>query len=121
PARLWHALPLFFQLIFGALFIVIEFGALFFFLSRGGVETYFPDDIKTRFSDVWGQDAVLERVKENMLFLDAHESIEARGGDVPGGILLWGAPGTGKGQPVSAGVRAAAGPCGLGALGPGAM
>jgi len=57
---------------------------------------YFPDDIKTRFSDVWGQDHVLERVKENILYLEDPEKIESRGGYVPGGILLWGPPGTGK-------------------------
>ena len=75
---------------------VIQFVAMFWFLSRGGVETYFPDDIKTRFSDVWGQDPVVERVKENMLFLEAPDAIEAKGGYVPGGLLLWGPPGTGK-------------------------
>src|SRR6202035_880463 len=85
-----------FQLLFGVLFIILEFGALFFFLSRGGIEVYFPDDIKTRFTDVWGQDAVLERVRENIIFLEDPESIEAKGGHVPSGILLWGPPGTGK-------------------------
>jgi cell division protease FtsH len=96
PARIFKALPLVFQLLFGVLFIILEFGALFFFLSRGGTDVYFPDDIKTRFTDVWGQDAVLERVKESMLFLDDPAAIESRGGYVPGGILLWGPPGTGK-------------------------
>jgi ATP-dependent Zn protease len=52
--------------------------------------------VRTRFSDVWGQDAVLGRIKENMLFLENPEIIEKRGGHVPGGILLWGPPGTGK-------------------------
>ena len=34
--------------------------AIFWFMSRGGIDTYFPDDIKTRFTDVWGQDHVLD-------------------------------------------------------------
>ncbi len=69
---------------------------IFWFLSRGGVDTIFPDDIETRFTDVWGQDHVLERVKENVVLLENPEAIEARGGHVPGGILLYGPPGTGK-------------------------
>src|SRR4051795_8712483 len=96
PITLFRALPLVFQLMTGVIFIVLEFGAMFWFLSRGGTEVYFPDDIKTRFSDVWGQDNVLARVKENMLFLEDPVSIEERGGYVPGGLLLWGPPGTGK-------------------------
>ena len=45
---------------------------------------------------MWGQDPVLERVKENIVFLENPEAIESKGGYVPGGILLWGPPGTGK-------------------------
>jgi ATP-dependent Zn protease len=96
PSRIVSALPFVFQLMFGALFIIIEFGALFWLLTRGGVDVYYPDDIKTRFSDVWGQDNVLARVRENMVFLEDPEAIERKGGYVPGGILLWGPPGTGK-------------------------
>jgi len=38
----------------------------------------------------------VERVKENIVFLENPESIEEKGGYVPGGLLLWGPPGTGK-------------------------
>ncbi len=88
--------PWFFQLIFVMGIGVMQFVAIFWFMSRGGVETYMPEDIKTRFTDVWGQDKVLEKIRENIIFLDKPEQIEARGGHVPGGILLWGPPGTGK-------------------------
>ena len=96
PTRLWEWLPMIAQLAFGFVFVMVQFIGLFWFLSRGGVDTYMPDEIKTRFSDVWGQDAVVDRVKENMVFLDRPEAIEEKGGYVPGGILLWGPPGTGK-------------------------
>jgi ATP-dependent Zn protease len=96
PLLVLQALPFILQLAFAFFFIVFQFIGLFWFLSRGGVDVYMPDDIKTRFSDVKGQDAVLQRVKENIIFLEDPEAIEERGGYVPGGILLWGPPGTGK-------------------------
>jgi len=96
PAIIWGAMPFVVQIVFTLFFVVAQFGMLFWFLSRGGVDVYYPDDIKTRFSDVWGQDHVLERVKENIIFLENPEVVEDRGGYVPGGLLLWGPPGTGK-------------------------
>jgi cell division protease FtsH len=96
PAIIWHSFPFILQIVFGLFFVVAQFALIFWFMSRGGVDVYYPDDIKTRFSDVWGQDHVLERVKENILFLEHPELVEDRGGYVPGGILLYGPPGTGK-------------------------
>jgi cell division protease FtsH len=96
PALLFAALPLILQLLFAFFFIAFQFIGLFWLLSRGGVDTYYPDDINTRFRDVWGQDHVVERVKENIVFLENPDAIEAKGGYVPSGLLLWGPPGTGK-------------------------
>ena len=76
----------------GLVYIVFFFGIFFI----GGVETFKPGEIRTRFRDIWGQDHVVRRVKENLDFLERPKEIEERGGYVPGGILLWGPPGTGK-------------------------
>jgi cell division protease FtsH len=96
PATIWSAIPMILQVVFVLAISVLQFVAIFWFMSKGGVETYMPNDIKTRFDDIWGQDNVLARVRENLLYLDAPERIEEKGGYVPSGILLWGPPGTGK-------------------------
>ena len=96
PAMVVQALPAILQVVLIMLVAVGQFVAIFWYLSRGGVETYMPDEIQTRFSDVWGQDNVLHRVKENVALLEKPELVEAKGGQVPRGILLWGPPGTGK-------------------------
>jgi cell division protease FtsH len=96
PGDIWRAVPLVVQIMLLMALAVGQFVAIFWFLSKGGVDVYFPEDIKTRFSDVWGQDHVVSRVRENVFYLERPEEIESRGGYVPGGILLYGPPGTGK-------------------------
>ncbi len=96
PARLVVALPFILQLGFGFFFVMFQFIGLFWFLTRGGIDTIHPDEIETRFEDVKGQDAALNQLKETLVYLENPDAIEQRGGKVPGGILLWGPPGTGK-------------------------
>ncbi|HEX2090244.1 MAG TPA: AAA family ATPase [Actinomycetota bacterium] len=96
PVLLFQAMPFILQLVFAFFFVIFQFVGLFWFLSRGGSEIILPDDMDVRFSDVKGQDNVLAKVKQTMLFLEKPEAIEEKGGKVPKGILLWGPPGTGK-------------------------
>ncbi|MFM7893920.1 MAG: AAA family ATPase [Actinomycetota bacterium] len=94
--RLWQALPTILQFVAYLLLAILQFVAIFWFLSKGGVEVLMPEDIKTSFDDVWGQDQAVARVKETLSLLEDPDLIEAKGGYVPGGILLYGPPGTGK-------------------------
>ena len=96
PNILARNLQQFIFFLFYPILLISQFVALFWFLSRGGVDTVMPEEIETRYSDVWGQDHVLDLVRENVGFLEKPDEIEAKGGYIPGGILLWGPPGTGK-------------------------
>jgi cell division protease FtsH len=96
PPAIMASLPTILTVLVYVFISVASIAFIFVYLSRGGYDVYFPGDIKTRFSDVWGQDAVLEKIQENMIFLTDPELIEEKGGYVPSGILLWGPPGTGK-------------------------
>jgi cell division protease FtsH len=88
--------PEFLRMVMYLFIIVGQFAMIFWFLSRGGTDIIMPEEIKTRFSDVWGQDHVLRLIKENIAFLEQPDAIESKGGYIPGGLLLWGPPGTGK-------------------------
>ncbi len=96
PRLFAQAFPFILQLSFGFLFVAIQFIGIFWLLSRGGTDVILPEEVTTRFDDVWGQDHVLDLIRENIAFLEKPDEIEEKGGYIPGGILLWGPPGTGK-------------------------
>ena len=93
---LWSNMSTLIQGLVYAALAILQFVGIFWFMSKGGITVSMPDDIKTKFDMVWGQDRVVERVRETVRFLEEPERIESFGGSVPTGILLWGPPGTGK-------------------------
>jgi cell division protease FtsH len=86
------------QLSFAAFYLIIQFGFLFWFLSRPRKYTVTPDDkqIGMSFADYRGQPDLLEHAKMTVGILKGVKEFELRGGEMPRGMLLSGAPGTGK-------------------------
>ena len=97
PTLMMQNLP---EIMMFAVRIVMSMSSLFlmmYIMAKMDLFTIIlPDSITTRFSDVYGQDKAVARVKENLQMLDRPDIIEAKGGYMPGGILLTGPPGTGK-------------------------
>ena len=86
------------QLSFAAFYLIVQFGFLVWFLSRPRKYTVTPDDpqIGMSFADYRGQPDLLEHAKSTVSILRGVREFELRGGEMPRGMLLAGAPGTGK-------------------------
>lgn len=63
---------------------------------QGAMDIMLPHSIKTRFTDVYGQDTAVASVKEALEILNNPEEVEALGGQMPTGIMMYGPPGVGK-------------------------
>ncbi len=69
-------------------------GAMQFGKSRARM--IMPNELKTKFDDIAGADEAKEEIKEIVDFLNAPLRVKLLGGNIPKGVLLTGAPGTGK-------------------------
>ncbi|HXH75915.1 MAG TPA: ATP-dependent zinc metalloprotease FtsH [Bacteriovoracaceae bacterium] len=68
----------------------------FMSIGKSKAKIYVETDTKTTFKDVAGADEALEELREIIDFLKNAEKVKSLGGKMPKGILLVGAPGTGK-------------------------
>ena len=65
-------------------------------IGKSKAKVYMEKDINIRFDDVAGIDEAKEELKEVIEFLKFPQKFQRLGGKIPKGVLLVGAPGTGK-------------------------
>ena len=91
------ALGFAFQILIAILFVIIQFGAIFWFMARSKTEIIKPGDPKTlTFDDYKGQPQLLKLVRQWISLLSDRTKFQEMGGQFITGLLLYGAPGTGK-------------------------
>ena len=86
------------QLFFAMFYLVAQFGFLMWFLSRPRKYVVTPDSpqIGLTFDNYRGQPDLLDHARSTVRILKGVREFELRGGEMPKGMLLSGAPGTGK-------------------------
>ena len=87
-----------FGFIYAATFMVVQFGALMWFLARPRQYTITPDNpqVGLSFASYRGQPDLLDHARSTVRILRGIPKFRDMGGEPPRGLLLSGAPGTGK-------------------------
>jgi cell division protease FtsH len=65
-------------------------------IGRSKAKVYVENEMRTTFEDVAGNEEAKEELREVVQFLKSPEKFRRLGGNIPKGVLLVGAPGTGK-------------------------
>ena len=93
----WILPMLFFVLVWG--FLMKRMGGAsggLMSIGKSKAKIYMEKDINIRFDDVAGIDEAKEELQEVIEFLKTPQKFQRLGGKIPKGVLLVGAPGTGK-------------------------
>jgi len=93
----WILPMLFFVLVWG--FLMKRMGGAsggLMSIGKSKAKIYMEKDISIRFDDVAGIDEAKEELQEVIEFLKTPQKFQRLGGKIPKGVLLVGAPGTGK-------------------------
>lgn len=85
-----------FQLLFAAMFLIIQFVALFWFLARGRTYWILPGETGSTWDDYRGNPEIVENAKRIVTLLKGVKEFKDMGGEAIRGLLLCGPPGTGK-------------------------
>ncbi|MEW9668463.1 AAA family ATPase [Ammoniphilus sp. 3BR4] len=85
-----------FQLLFAAMFLIIQFVALFWFLARGRTYWILPGETGSTWDDYRGNPEIVENAKRIVTLLRGVKEFKEMGGEAIRGLLLCGPPGTGK-------------------------
>jgi len=86
-----------FRIVFAIIFVLVQFIAIFWFLSKTKTETILPGDPKSlTFEDYKGQPRLVELVRQWLILLSDREKFTSMGGNFINGLMMYGAPGTGK-------------------------
>ena len=92
----WIVPLVFFFFIWQWLFKRMGPGGAMMSFGKSKAKVFAEDEIKVTFNDVAGIDEAKEELEEVVEFLQSSEKFQRLGGKIPKGVLLIGAPGTGK-------------------------